>query len=145
MKGVSVCHEIRLFNPRVRFSSLHPTESMNLEMVGNRPTNQKAPSSLASFFSFFVTVVSKATNWCTGSLSLWSKNIKGCNLCLRWSYTIDIDLSFYIYIMFLCGYGESGKLEYLVIQVSFFILLVSAVSCILPVCWRLVLLQGAGD
>lgn len=26
--------------------------------------------------SFFVTVVSKATNWCTGSLSLWSKNIK---------------------------------------------------------------------
>lgn len=45
---------------------------MNLEMVGNQPTNQKAPSSLACFSLsfFFVTVVSKATNWCTGSLSL---------------------------------------------------------------------------
>lgn len=69
-EGLGNCHQMCI-NPRVHFNCLHPAKSMDLEMVGNQPTNQKAPSSLACFFlNYFVTVVSKATNWCTGSLSL---------------------------------------------------------------------------
>lgn len=46
----------------------------------DRPIKRHRLLWLVSFFlSFFYTVVSKATNWCTGSLSLWSKNIKDVN------------------------------------------------------------------
>ncbi len=48
--GVWVIVIWRALNPRIHFNTLHPTKSINLEMVGNRPTNQKAPSSLACFF-----------------------------------------------------------------------------------------------
>ena len=36
-----------------------------------------------------------------------------------WNYTIDIDLSFYIYNLFLCENGDKREIEYLVCQVSF--------------------------
>lgn len=99
---------------------MHPTKSVNPLMVKNWPTIKGTVfSGLFLFFIYVVTVVFKATNWCTGSLSLWSKNIEDVTSVVFRVKVIDIDLSFYIYIFCLyAGLGSEG-VQYLVSQVSF--------------------------
>lgn len=79
---------------------------------GGKLTNQSKGTVFSCFacfffFYYFVTMVSKATNWCTGSLSLWSKNIKDVSLSsveLHYRY-----ISLILYIPFLCGSREWGN------------------------------------
>lgn len=57
----------------------------------------------------------------------------------------SVFLHIYSVSLWVWGVVGEGGVEYLVSQVSFLFSLVSAVSCILSVCWRFVPLQVAGD